>query len=100
MCGSNHCVSHSQLVLDMRERVVMKMWKEKRHKLEDIPEETELRVDTQSHDAFEEVQVHLETDLEILRRAMDVGIWALCLGFGFMLSRNSIPRFRRPPPPF
>ncbi|KAJ1376040.1 hypothetical protein SESBI_50360 [Sesbania bispinosa] len=68
-------------------------------KLEDIPEETELHIDNQGGDAevnreIEEACVHLEMDLEVLRRSLDMGIWVLCLGLGFMVSKASITRFR------
>lgn len=112
MCWSTHYEFNSQLELNgslvpIKDRVLVKHHKTT---LEDIPEETELRSDTnvESHDdddvdefdgttELEEAQVHLETDLEVLRRAMDMGIWALCLGFGYMLSRTSIPHLRKPP---
>ncbi|XP_027346589.1 uncharacterized protein LOC113858249 [Abrus precatorius] len=78
----------------VRERVVVK----RNNKLEDIPEETELPSDN-SADAnaeVEEARTNLEMDLEVLKWAMDVGIWVLCLGFGYMLSRASKPNIRPP----
>ena len=72
-------------------------------KLEDIPEETELRVDADvgvdddANPEIEEAAIHLEMDLEVLRKAMDMGIWVLCLGLGFMVSKASITNFRPRP---
>nr|AFK48495.1 unknown [Lotus japonicus] len=66
--------------------------------LEDIPEETELLCGDDGHadtdTELEEVCDHLEMDLQVLRKSLDVGIWVLCLGVGFMVSRASITKFR------
>ncbi|CAJ1965264.1 unnamed protein product [Sphenostylis stenocarpa] len=72
--------------------------KNNKHKLVDIPKETELRIDADgATPELEEACHHLETKLEVLRIAMDVGICALCLGFGYVLSRSSIPHLCPPP---
>ncbi|KAK7306849.1 hypothetical protein VNO77_44809 [Canavalia gladiata] len=98
-------------VVAIRERVVMPVvktrngkyntrWSNKLLKLEDIPEETELQSDDDDdvdvNTEVEEACVNLEMDLEVLRRAMDMGIWVLCLGMGYMVSRASIPNIRPP----
>lgn len=66
--------------------------------LEDIPEETELLCGDDGHadtdTELEEVCDHLEMDLQVLRKSLDMGIWVLCLGVGFMVSRASITKFR------
>lgn len=67
--------------------------------LEDIPEDKELRIDDDNNDveyANPEVEEALEMDLEVLRRAFDMGIWVVCLGLGYMFSRANF----RPPPTF
>ncbi|KAL1319821.1 hypothetical protein HN51_064570 [Arachis hypogaea] len=69
----------------------------KKSKLEDIPEEAELRADDGANPEIEEAAIHLEMDLEVLRKAMDMGIWALCLGFGFMVSKSFHHSFRARP---
>ncbi|MED6160319.1 hypothetical protein PIB30_050398 [Stylosanthes scabra] len=77
--------------------------------LEDIPEEAEFHVDDVGarqnieeenmqldlgvdvgphQQEIEEASMHLEKDLEVLRKAMDMGVWALCLGFGFVVSKS------------
>ncbi|KAG4906940.1 hypothetical protein AAZX31_20G060300 [Glycine max] len=95
MCWSSHSLLELELELELDGVVNVVKHKQqhnmrlKRNKLEDIPEETELPpigIDTNPAE-LEEAGLHLETDLEILRRAMDMGLWALCLGFGYMLSR-------------
>ncbi|MED6206352.1 hypothetical protein PIB30_025897 [Stylosanthes scabra] len=84
--------------------------KKKISELEDIPEEAEFLVDdvgapqnmeeanmqldlgvdldVEAHQEIEEASMHLEKDLEVLRKAMDMGVWALCLGFGFVVSKS------------
>ncbi|KAK7393843.1 hypothetical protein VNO78_22407 [Psophocarpus tetragonolobus] len=74
-------------LVPIRERVGLKQYNIRMNKLEDIPEETELPVDYVPE--LEEARLHLETDLKVLRMSMDMGIWALCLGFGFILSRTA-----------
>ncbi|XP_057753293.1 uncharacterized protein LOC130972958 [Arachis stenosperma] len=69
----------------------------KKSKLEDIPEEAELRADDGDNPEIKEAAIHLEMDLEVLRKAMDMGIWALCLGFGFMVSKSFHHSFRARP---
>lgn len=95
MCWSSHSLLELELELELDGVVNVVKHKQqhnmrlKRNKLEDIPEETELPpIDIDTNPAeLEEAGLHLETDLEILRRAMDMGLWALCLGFGYILSR-------------
>ncbi|KAG4958202.1 hypothetical protein AAZX31_13G001900 [Glycine max] len=92
MCWSSHTQfeleldGHGMVPIRIRERERIHNIRLKRKKLEDIPEETELPIDTNPAEV-EEASLHLETDLEILSRAMDMGLWALCLGFGYILSR-------------
>lgn len=83
---------------------VAKTRKQRKLKLEDIPEETELHVDDDdiddddSNPELEEACMHLETDLQVLRRSLDVGIWVLCLGLGIVVSRGtSVTKFRTLP---
>ena len=59
-------------------------------KLEDIPEETELEDET--HPELEEACVHLEMDLQVLRKSLDMGLCVLCLGVGYMVSTKFRPR--------
>ncbi|RDX88414.1 hypothetical protein CR513_29994, partial [Mucuna pruriens] len=74
MCrSSQYYESQSQLELDVKQKNKRRNKKQRIKKLEDIPEETDLPIDTP--------QLQLERDLELLNRAMDMGIWALCLGF-------------------
>lgn len=65
-------------------------------KLENIPEETELYVDNSNKDThvedLEEACIHLEMDLEVLRKSIDVGVCVLCLGLGYMVSTKFRPR--------
>ncbi|XP_058781720.1 uncharacterized protein LOC131655936 [Vicia villosa] len=66
-------------------------------KLENIPEETELYVDNSNEDThhpgeLEEACIHLEMDLEVLRKSIDVGVCVLCLGLGYMVSTKLRPR--------
>ncbi|CAI8597833.1 unnamed protein product [Vicia faba] len=65
-------------------------------KLENIPEETELYVDNRNEDThaeeLEEACIHLEMDLQVLRKSMDVGLCVLCLGLGYMVSTKFRPR--------
>ncbi|XP_058727728.1 uncharacterized protein LOC131599360 [Vicia villosa] len=65
-------------------------------KLENILEETELYVDNSNEDIhleeLEEACIHLEMDLEVLRKSIDVGVCVLCLGLGYMVSTKFRPR--------
>jgi hypothetical protein len=65
-------------------------------KLENIPEETELYVDNDNKDThsdeLEEACNHLEMDLQVLRKSLDMGLCVLCLGVGFMVSTKFRPR--------
>ncbi|CAL5203475.1 unnamed protein product [Lathyrus oleraceus] len=63
-----------------------------RLKLENIPEETELYVDNRNEDThrkeLEEACIHLEMDLEVLRKSIDIGVCVLCLGLGYLVSNK------------
>ncbi|CAL0327643.1 unnamed protein product [Lupinus luteus] len=70
----------------------------KKLNLEDIPEDKELfcidnnsyvddDVDDSCVDVNPEVEEALEMDLEVLRKTLDMGIWVVCLGLGYMFSR-------------
>lgn len=65
-------------------------------KLEDIPEETELHIDNDNDNdtdpEFEEACSHLEIDLQVLRRSLDMGLCVLCLGLGYIVSTKFRPR--------
>ncbi|KAE9587427.1 hypothetical protein Lal_00031833 [Lupinus albus] len=75
----------------------------KKLKLEDIPEDKELFCIGNSNsyidddhgcvDMNTEVEEALEMDLEVLRRTVDMGIWVVCLGLGYMFSKA---KFRPP----
>ncbi|XP_061360334.1 uncharacterized protein LOC133304332 [Gastrolobium bilobum] len=87
-----------------RERVATPSTRNNKHKvmkLEAIPEETELvHTKGDANSELEEACIHLEMDLEVLRRAFDMGIWVLFLGLGYMVSRASITKKFRPSPTF
>jgi len=68
--------------------------KNKKHKLEEIPEESELGIDGDATPEIQEACLRLEKELEVLRMGIDVGICALCLGFCYALS-PSAKRFPR-----
>ncbi|CAJ2668503.1 unnamed protein product [Trifolium pratense] len=66
--------------------------------LENIPEETELYADNDNEDTCSEEELeeacnHLEMDLQVLRRSLDMGLCVLCLGVGYIVST----KFRRRP---
>ncbi|QCD78702.1 hypothetical protein DEO72_LG1g2338 [Vigna unguiculata] len=61
----------------------------KKHNLEEIPEESELGIDGDATPELQEACIGLEKELEVLRMGMDVGICALCLGFCYALSPSA-----------
>lgn len=99
----------------MREKVAMAVERRRRRRwygrgLEEIPEEREDRCECDcggsgggdlgsgwddEMDGGDEEGIEMDMDMEGVRWAVDVGIWVMCLGVGFLVSKASSKTLRR-----
>ncbi|KAK2981916.1 hypothetical protein RJ640_019136 [Escallonia rubra] len=103
--------------LEVRERVEMVVKRRRRRRrrksrwcvLEEIPEEVEAEAEVESDgwccccgeegmdggDGKEGEEEEMGTDMEGVSLAVDVGIWVMCLGVGYLVSRGSFKTLLR-----